>query len=257
MDNNVLDETLSTVEINVVAEEAKPETLLSDEELKSIAKTTERFGAIYDKYIEYSRFKVGDILIRFSHSQKEPDKYSNTAKTKRYKVVHTTPNGLIYTKAFNSSGDLSKVVVCICDIDRIAAYHYCQDPDVVDAMFVGDGEYSPAADLKATLAKIRKLRKINYPNRITCSSGYYGNQSPEWVTLMKKLKVGKTLFSIDDKFEEVTEWVVESKGQGLLTLKNTLGETKSFQPYHFNTYSNTYWFYNRPITRQDLDNGRA
>ncbi len=235
----------------------EPSTFLTDDELKAVEASHpfKRFSRIYDQFSIYRTFKPGDILIRYSYDKKIPDRYSNTAKIKRFKVVHVTPNGLVYTKAYCSTGDLSKVIVCISDVQTIGYYQYEQDENIVDAMFVGNGEYSPKEELKESINKIRKLRKINYPKRLIFGHSTQA-RFEKWLL---SLKLYQILYSIDDKFEEVTEWqvILTDPAGGVLHLQNALGDKKMLASWNFGSYDGTFWFPQRPTTRIDLENGRT
>ncbi len=241
----------------VIEAEAKSEPLLTAAEIAELESTgaNKRFSHIYDQFAIYRTFQPGDVLIRYSHSNKTPDQYSNTAKTKRFLVVHVTDNGLVYTKAFCSTGDLSKVIVCISDVNTIGYYRYEQDANIVDAMFIGDGEYSPKDELKASINKIRKLRKINYPNRLLFSN----STNDRFKKFLMGLKLGETLYSIDDKFEEISEWNVQLADSSNLSieLSDRLNNYRTLYAWNFGSYDGQLWFKERPTSRQDLENGRT
>lgn len=182
---------------------------LSDEDKARIknADYYEQSRTVMKSFEDYAHINVGEV---YSVSWSSHDgtknyirRYGSNNKT-RFLVVHKD-EGFIFAKAINSSGGLSKDVVCLTIRYPSRSYQLELDDAQAEAIiFSKEEEFDPFKEGKQLSKKKNKARNLNKKNIITFST------DQEAYDFVATLKVGDYLYDANTGFgEDIIQWRIK------------------------------------------------
>ena len=183
---------------------------LTDEDKARIknADYYEQSKTIMKSFEDYSHINVGEVYYVAWTSQEGNKsyvrRYGSNSKTK-FLVVHKD-EGFIFAKAINSSGGLSKDVVCLTIRYPSRSYELELDDAQAEAIiFSKEDDFDPFKEGKQLAKKKNKARNINKKKVIE-----FGTEQRAY-DFLSSVKVGDTLYDANTGFgEDTIQWQVKN-----------------------------------------------